>query len=83
MNGLVQQKAIMLENDTHGFSIGKTQPAIPTALKTVYPENEFTVKSAAAIPCEQVLEAYTVRFERCVLVFTCENRLSSGKPSLE
>lgn len=52
------------ENDAHGVSIGKTLPAIPTAVQTVYPRKEFTAKNAAAIPCKQVLGAYTVIFER-------------------
>ncbi len=48
----------------HGVSIGKTLPAIPTEVKTVYPKEDFTVENAAAIPCEQVLGTYMVQFER-------------------
>ncbi len=52
------------ENDAHGESIGKTLPAYPEEVKTIYPRQEFTVKNAAAIPCTQVLGTYVVRFER-------------------
>lgn len=52
------------DHDAHGISIGKTLPAYPTDVKTVYPKEEFTVKNAAAIPCEQVLGTYKVLFDR-------------------
>lgn len=48
----------------YGKSIGKTLPAIPAEIKTVYPKQDFNVENAAVIPCEQVLGAYVVRFER-------------------
>jgi len=44
--------------------MGKTLPAIPTEIKTVYPKEAFTVQNAAKIPCQAVLGAYVVRFER-------------------
>ncbi len=47
-----------------GKSIGKTLPAIPTEVKTVYSKVNFTVENAATIPCEQVLGTYVVEFER-------------------
>lgn len=47
-----------------GVSIGKTLPAVPTEPKTVYPRADLTAENAAAIPCEQVLGAYRVRFIR-------------------
>lgn len=50
--------------DAHGVSIGKTLPAIPTEVETVYPKQAFTVENAAAIPCRQVLGSYVVVFER-------------------
>ena len=52
------------EHDAHGVSIGKTLPAIPTEVRKIYPKQEFTTGNAAAIPCEQVLGAYVVRFTR-------------------
>ncbi len=48
----------------HGISIGKTLPAVPTDVQTVYPKQKFTVENAAVIPCQQVLGTYVVRFER-------------------
>lgn len=52
------------ENDAHGKSIGKTLPAIPTEVRTIYPKQDFTVENAAGIPCEQVLGSYVVEFAR-------------------
>ena len=52
------------ENDAHGKSIGKTLPAVPTGVVNVYPKESFTVENTAKIPCEQVLGAYLVMFER-------------------
>ena len=39
--------------------------AIPTAVERVYAPVPCTAESAAAIPCTQVLGAYTVIFDRC------------------
>lgn len=50
--------------DAYGVSIGKTLPAYPTEVKTVYPKEAFTVENAAKIPCQQVLGTYVVRFQR-------------------
>ncbi len=50
--------------DAHGVSIGKTLPAYSVEQKKVYPKQAFTAQNAAAIPCEQVLGAYVVRFTR-------------------
>lgn len=50
--------------DAHGVSIGKTLPAYPTEVRTVYPKEPFTVQNAAKIPCQQVLGTYVVRFQR-------------------
>lgn len=51
---------------SHGVSIGKTLPAYPTEVKKVYPRKSFTAENAADIPCEQVLGAYTVTFDRTI-----------------
>lgn len=50
--------------DAHGVSIGKTLPAFFTEPQKNYERVEFIVENAAAIPCEQVLGSYVVRFER-------------------
>ena len=52
------------EGDAHGQSTGRTLPAVPAPVRTVYPGRECTPQNAAAIPCEQVLGAYVVRFAR-------------------
>ncbi len=52
------------EVDAHGVSIGQTLPAIPTEPKIQYKKQAFTPRNAAAIPCEQVLGAYKVIFNR-------------------
>ena len=52
------------EHDAHGISMGKTIPAYPTEVKTVYPKQKFTAENAARIPCKQVLRTYKVLFER-------------------
>lgn len=52
------------EQDAHGVSIGKTLPAHPVEVKTIYPKKAFTAENAAQIPCEQVLGTYVVTFER-------------------
>ncbi len=51
-------------HDAFGKSMGVTLPAIPTEIRNVYPRAYFTVENAARIPCEQVLGAYSVSFER-------------------
>ena len=43
---------------------GKTLPAIPTEVKTVYPKLPLTPENAAKIPCTKVLGSCVVRFER-------------------
>lgn len=52
------------ENDAHGKSIGKTLPANPEEIQTVYPKSPFTAENAASIPCRQVLGSYVVVFNR-------------------
>lgn len=52
------------EGDAHGVSIGTTLPAIPTEPKVQYAKQLLTPQNAAAIPCDQVLGAYKVVFER-------------------
>lgn len=53
------------ETDAKGVSVnGKTLPAIPAEAKITYAKQPFTAETAAAIPCEQILGAYVVRFER-------------------
>ena len=49
---------------THGKSVGKTLPAIPTEPEMEYPKAGFNVGSAAVIECRQVLGSYRVGFER-------------------
>ena len=47
-----------------GHSEGWTLPAYPEAVRVVYPRTLLTAENAAKLPCEQVLGAYTVTFER-------------------
>ena len=47
-----------------GRSEGRTLLAYPEAVKVVYPRTLLTAENAAKLPCEQVLGAYTVTFER-------------------
>lgn len=55
------------EGKAHGIRIGgKTLPAVPTAPLKKYEKRSFTVQEAASIPCEQILGAYRVIFERSV-----------------
>ena len=51
-------------DDAHGRSEGKTIPAFQEEAKTEYPRCTLTAENAAAIPCKQVLGAYSVTFER-------------------
>lgn len=50
--------------DARGVSIGKTLPAYPEDVATMYPKEEFTPENAAKIPCIQVLGTYCVKFDR-------------------
>jgi len=52
------------ENDACGKSEGKTIPAFKEEISANYERSLLTAENAAAIPCEQVLGAYIVRFER-------------------
>lgn len=53
------------EGDAHGVSIGgKPVAAIPTERKVVYEKRALTAQNAAAIPCEQILGSYLVKFKR-------------------
>lgn len=52
------------ENDACGKSEGKTIPALKEDITADYEKLALTAENAAAIPCEQVLGAYIVRFER-------------------
>lgn len=52
------------EDNARGRSMGKTLPAYPTEVKTVYPRQRFSPETAAGIPCIQVLGTYKVCFER-------------------
>lgn len=52
------------DTDAHGVSIGRTLPAVPETVRTVYPRVPLTPENAAQIPCRQVLGTYTVTFER-------------------
>lgn len=50
--------------DAHGRSEGRTIPANNTPEKTNYDKINLTAENAAAIPCQQVLGAYIVKFKR-------------------
>ncbi len=50
--------------DAHGVSLGKTLPAYPSKINTIYPKKTFSAENAAIIPCKQVLGAYSVEFIR-------------------
>ena len=52
------------DTDAHGVSSGKTLPAYPTEVLSVYPKEKFSVENAVKIPCEKVLGAYVVKFTR-------------------
>mgnify|MGYP000639343636 FL=1 len=56
--------AWQLPGGVSGVSIGRTLPALPTEVKTVYPRQDCTVEQAAVIPCDQVLGTYKVTFDR-------------------
>lgn len=56
--------AWQLPGGASGVSIGRTLPALPTEVKTVYPRQACTVEHAAVIPCDQVLGTYKVTFDR-------------------
>ncbi len=51
-------------NDARGKSMGKTLPAVPSPVKTIYPKADLTPENAAAIACQQVLGSYQVEFVR-------------------
>ena len=53
-----------LPDGAHGVSLGKTLPAVPEPVRTVYPRLPLTAEHAAIIPCTAVLGAYVVEFER-------------------
>lgn len=53
------------EGDARGISIGeKTKHVALTEIKTVYEKEALSAAAMAKIPCEQILGAYTVQFER-------------------
>ena len=52
------------EGDASGRSEGRTIPAYETPASKQYEKWQLTAENAAAIPCEQVLGAYILRFER-------------------
>lgn len=54
------------DGDAMGKSVGRTIPAYPEEVKTVYQQEAFTAENAAKLPCRQVLGAYVVRFDRPV-----------------
>lgn len=53
--------ADFLEIEFTGVSLGKTLPAVPSDVQTVYPKEPFTARNAANIPCTQVLGTYMVK----------------------
>ena len=52
------------EDNANGRSIGKTLPAFLTDSEKTYPAIPLTAENAAAIPCDQVLGSYVVKFTR-------------------
>lgn len=53
------------DTDAHGISTdGKSIPALPVEQILQYEKQELAPENAAKIPCEQVLGAYVVTFER-------------------
>ena len=53
------------EGNAHGISTdGKSIPAIPAEQKIQYEKQDLIPENAAMIPCEQVLGAYMVKFNR-------------------
>ena len=52
------------EEDASGKSEGKTLPAFEAPVSRTYEKQALTAENAAAIPCEQVLGSYIVRFAR-------------------
>lgn len=51
--------------DAHGVRVGgKTLPAIPSPPERTYEKQPLTPQTAAQIPCQQILGAYRVCFER-------------------
>lgn len=56
--------AWQLPGGASGVSIGRTLPALPIEVKTVYPRQTCTVEHAAVIPYDQVLGTYKVTFDR-------------------
>lgn len=50
-------------NDAKGRSIGKTLTTFREEPENTYEKKAFTPENAAALPCQQVLGAYIVRFE--------------------
>ncbi len=50
--------------DAHGVSTGKTLPTYSTDVLRSYPKESFTAENAAKIPCDEVLGAYAVKFDR-------------------
>lgn len=55
------------QQDAQGESIGKTLPAYPTPVQSIYPKEALSAQNAARIPCIQVLGAYQVCFQRDTL----------------
>ena len=52
------------DGDAAGKSEGKTLPAFEAPVSRTYEKQSLTAENAAAIPCEQVLGSYIVRFAR-------------------
>ena len=50
--------------DAAGVSTGKTMMASSTPVRKKYRKCALSAKNAAAIPCEEVLDAFVLRFER-------------------
>lgn len=52
------------DHDAHGVSMGKTLPAFFSPQEKDYEKQPLSAENAAAIPCQQVLGSYVVKFER-------------------
>lgn len=52
------------DHDAHGVSIGKTLPAFPSPPEKNYEKQPLSAENAAAIPCQQVLGSYVIKFKR-------------------
>ena len=63
--GYVELNTAAEKDGNRGWlNIGKTLPAYPEEVQTVYPRQDCTAQNAAASTCRQVLGAYMAAFDR-------------------